>query len=57
LIKSDKKVKNNHIWVMNIRKSECDYVIVGEPFFQKYYTYFDFQKDEIGIALRRKSIE
>ncbi len=40
---------------MNIRESEPDnpYMILGEPVFKKYYTAFHYNKNRIGVALRR----
>lgn len=46
-----KKVK------FNIRQSESNLLIVGEPFFKKYYAYFDYNKNEIGYTERALSIQ
>ena len=42
---------------MHLKQSEDDHIIIGEPFFQKYYSAFDYQKNRIGFAERRKSNE
>lgn len=39
--------------VLNIKQSYCKDSIVGEPFFSKYYTYFDYNKNEVGFAFRK----
>ena len=39
--------------VFNIKQSYCKDSIVGEPFFSKYYTYFDYNKNEVGFAFRK----
>ena len=31
--------------VFNIKQSYCNDSIVGEPFFSKYYIYFDYHKN------------
>ena len=41
----------------NIKTSLSNYTILGEPFFKKYYAYFDYQKNEIGFGERALSIE
>lgn len=41
----------------NIKTSLSNYTILGEPFFKKYYVYFDYQKNEIGFGDRALSIE
>ena len=41
----------------NIRDSQSNFTILGEPFFMKYYAYFDYGKNEIGFGERALSIE
>lgn len=36
---------------------EKDYIILGLPFLRRYYTYFDFEREEIGLARAIKSIQ
>ena len=43
--------------LLNIRQSESEYIIVGEPFFNKYYAAFDYLKNRIGIADRKRGLE
>lgn len=42
---------------LNIKQSLSNYTVLGEPFFKKYYAYFDYQRNEIGFAERALSIE
>jgi hypothetical protein len=42
---------------MLIRKSETDYIIFGEPIFNKYFTILDYHRNRIGIADRRVTFE
>ena len=39
----------------NLKTTFQDYAIFGEPFFQKYYTVFDYGRNRIGIGAPRTS--
>lgn len=43
--------------VLHLKLGETNHIIMGEPFFKKYYSAFDYIKNRIGIAERRKSSE
>lgn len=49
--REDKKV------TFNLKESSNNYTILGEPFFLKYYAYFDYAKNEIGYGQRALSID
>jgi hypothetical protein len=44
--------------LLNIRESDADnpYLILGEPVFKKYYTAFMYNKNKIGIAMKRTTL-
>ena len=50
LSKEGKKVR------FNIKESLSNFTVLGEPFFRKYYAYFDYDNDEIGFAERALSV-
>ena len=46
------RVKRHSSVVLNIRNSDSDVVILGEPHFKAYFTVFDYRKNRMGFAYK-----